>query len=344
MLTSIVIKGFRGVKEGSLEGLKKINVLVGRNNTGKSTILEAAYLALSVSGDAYARVVKRRGWYGVATLEQLFYNGGGSCEIALGLGRGIRAVKLRRGIPIGQHVQGLRDIGLDVKNVGLIEVEVGGKEVAKSYFYIDEEGRFEMFFEGEPKEPPLDAVLVDWELARKYGSPEEAYSRMLKMGGVEAKRQLIRVLSSKIRGIKDVEPLNVYGKWVLHVVQEEAAIPVYSMGDGVKQALSHLMPLLSLKNTLILLEEPELHQHPGLLELVVNAIVTSCLERDNQALISTHSLELVDELLRVVGEKEVGDKVALYRLSLTNGVLRAVSYELEEAQKLRKELEYDLRG
>ena len=49
MVDRLVVHRFRGIKEGVLEDLGKINVLVGPNNSGKTAILELLYLG-SVSG------------------------------------------------------------------------------------------------------------------------------------------------------------------------------------------------------------------------------------------------------------------------------------------------------
>jgi len=45
MIEELYLKGFRGVAEGEMSGLAQINLLVGPNNAGKTTILEALYLA-----------------------------------------------------------------------------------------------------------------------------------------------------------------------------------------------------------------------------------------------------------------------------------------------------------
>lgn len=45
MIESIQIKNFRGIGEGEIEGFRKFNLLVGPNNSGKSAVLEALYLA-----------------------------------------------------------------------------------------------------------------------------------------------------------------------------------------------------------------------------------------------------------------------------------------------------------
>jgi len=52
MVEEIYLKGFRGIAEGVLDSLTSINILVGPNNVGKSTILEALYLAATTGESA----------------------------------------------------------------------------------------------------------------------------------------------------------------------------------------------------------------------------------------------------------------------------------------------------
>jgi AAA15 family ATPase/GTPase len=41
MIESLRIRNLRGVRECSINGLTDVNVLIGRNGAGKSTVLEA---------------------------------------------------------------------------------------------------------------------------------------------------------------------------------------------------------------------------------------------------------------------------------------------------------------
>ena len=44
MLSSLQIENFKGIKSGTISNLSQVNVLVGRNNSGKSTVLDALLL------------------------------------------------------------------------------------------------------------------------------------------------------------------------------------------------------------------------------------------------------------------------------------------------------------
>ena len=93
-----------------------------------------------------------------------------------------------------------------------------------------------------------------------------------------------------------------------------------------------------------LLEEPELHVHPGLMEVVASAIVRSCMKRGNQIFLSTHSIELLKYVLeeaRRLGFRD--DQLKVYRLLLEDGRLGSESYTLSEAYEAVEELGWDLR-
>src|SRR5881394_2848215 len=52
ILTALNIERFRGLQDVQISPLKRVNLIMGQNNTGKTGILEALFL-LSPHGDAY---------------------------------------------------------------------------------------------------------------------------------------------------------------------------------------------------------------------------------------------------------------------------------------------------
>lgn len=61
MLKTLTIKGFRGFKEFHVEPLTRVNLFVGKNSSGKTSILDAAELVAMGSVEGLARSAVRRG-------------------------------------------------------------------------------------------------------------------------------------------------------------------------------------------------------------------------------------------------------------------------------------------
>ena len=62
MLERFEITNYRGFVHASLENLTRVNVLVGKNNAGKSSLLEALYLySEKFSHDVFRRIAVKRG-------------------------------------------------------------------------------------------------------------------------------------------------------------------------------------------------------------------------------------------------------------------------------------------
>lgn len=77
MLNKIEIERFRGIKYASIEGFKQINLFFGRNNCGKSSLLESLFLASGLSNPLLPINVNFMRGYSKTRLNDLkldFYN------------------------------------------------------------------------------------------------------------------------------------------------------------------------------------------------------------------------------------------------------------------------------
>ena len=61
VITRIDIENFRGVRTGGVAGLSPLSIIVGPNNSGKSTVLEALAALKSDNAGATLRQLLRRG-------------------------------------------------------------------------------------------------------------------------------------------------------------------------------------------------------------------------------------------------------------------------------------------
>lgn len=122
MIRNIVVENFRRYKRLEIGTVKRLNVVAGDNGTGKTSLLEAIFLALGRSPELGVRYRQQRGLDGVvsgqprriedALWRTLFYNADWNRTISVQLeGDGIegRSVRVFRGksqltIPLGSDI------------------------------------------------------------------------------------------------------------------------------------------------------------------------------------------------------------------------------------------------
>ncbi|WP_244403906.1 AAA family ATPase [Pyrolobus fumarii] len=323
MVKWVSIVKFRGVREGVLSNLAGINILVGRNGSGKTTVLEAVHLALTLT-DSFEFLVKRRGWFGLASIDTLFYRCSREARIIVEL-----ADRTRQELSLRVERRG--------ETARMVRLEARGRRTGVSDILVYRDGRVVASKLGVAH----NSFLVDWNIASSLGASESIYAEMLVHGGFSAKEFLLDMLRSKTGSVRSVEPIRVNNEWILHLVYTDHAIPYYVAGDGIRYALACLMTLVAHRDSVLLLEEPELHLHPGLMKLIAHAIIASYRRRGNQVFVSTHSVELVDMLVREAARNNLGDnEFRIYWLALEDGRLSYTSYGLSNASEALEEMKH----
>ncbi len=355
-ISSIVIHGFRGIKNGVVEGFKNLNIIIGRNGSGKSSLLEALYIGASAYRDVVGinpihRICTRHGWIGGSSVLSLFYRGFSEPDNAFNgfkihlvlHSHNSEDVIVKHVFPSSSDLEVLEKRGLDVNKVVCLSVKASGFYNYTYRLYMDDSGRYNVIEVEEFKGKSISSIFIDWVIVESYGEPEEIYSLLINRYGIGFKKQLIKVLRN-IAGIESVEPLKEAGRTILYAVFSDYAMPIYYLSDGVKYTLINLLLLLSVKKGVIFIEEPEVHQHYRLLKILTKAMVDSIKDLGNQVFVSTHSLEFIDLLVDMVKKHGLENETSFYRLRLDDGVLKASCYEFSVVEKLRKDIEYDFRG
>lgn len=333
MIKEIVIKNFRGVSEGKIDDFDKLNIFVGKNNSGKSTILDA--LALLIDPNNLKTIIKRRGWYGLDSIYSIFRYRETKNPIEI-IGNGY-SIKLERDIPKQNYIEFLiKTKNFNEKIFSLkVQDNKDGRLIMQSEVYIDSEQHL-MDYVNTKSEIKIDSIILDHNTIHGVGL-KEAYAKVFEKG-YKAHNELLKIIN---KVYPDVIDIRLFSEEIgPEVIYQTGKVPIYAMGDGFKSAYITLAFLTGIENGYILCEEPENYQHPSSRDLVVKGICEA--SKKNQIFISTHSLEFIDALLS--NAKNINVKFFSLELDQNSGKLSYYSFDSQSALFRRKELEADLRG
>lgn len=338
MIDNIRIENLRGVRKGELHALAPLTVLVGRNGAGKSTVLEALALGASHQpGEALGRVVSARGgWNGarwvVSRVAQPY-----EARIMASLGLEERTIRLTYLEATGAGT-GAGSIRLDLDRTGLREGESWSPSQSQVDFQLDNEYRF------DPVRGLDHAGRVHFvhSAHERHWPMSRSLQAAVETGRLDDVHALLReVLGDEFRDLyplperEDGTAVNVHLRFATH------SVPVPVAGDGIRNLVRLALELAGRAGSLVLIEEPEVHLHPGAIWLAARAILAS-VRRGLQLILSTHSLELLDALVELSAEADL-DRFQLIRLALADGELRAWSIAGPDVRFMRQDIAEDLR-
>lgn len=150
------------------------------------------------------------------------------------------------------------------------------------------------------------------------------------------------LLAQVIPDFRRLEIIGVGSGFEVAVNAKGGTVPLSLSGDGLR-ALARLgLELSAASMGTVLLEEPEVHQHPRSLRQSATVIVEA-VKRGVQVVVATHSLELIDELLLAAAAGGSIDALSVQKLRLQGGVLRTTSFSGNESDRIRNEIGTELR-
>lgn len=337
VITSLSVTGFRGIRNCKLTDLSEINIFIGRNNSGKSSLLEALYLASAAFefSDPFHRYPNKiehllnrrckRGfkWDQVRSREILWhgYNSIKPIKIAMELTEGRKlTIEL-----LNWHPNPMIRVGQDVikKHLPTYEprnlicfrppflaeleeetrIEIRGKHVREMQKIFREILNTALEGEGDEVTAFLkNIMLIDTSLLHEMERAERTlWSDLLKERQDKLVTQVLKQgYDTDVEDITYVPYGNIYQ---LAVKLPRTTIRVDDLGDGARYSMIIIMIAALAKNTAILIEEPESHQHPGGLTKSLEMLLT-LVERNNiQMFASTHSFEFL-KLLGVIAKEK----------------------------------------
>ncbi|WP_428263115.1 ATP-dependent nuclease [Haliangium sp.] len=341
MRTRIEIANLRGIREGAIDDLAPLSILVGPNNSGKSTLLEALWVHAHEGGtEAVYDLLHNRGWCGAESAKQLYFDPAKPVVVRCRQDDIDSEVSFMFSVGYSSHLDSLMEELRENDDEVAFRIEVKKDGVVREERLIGEGGTTGTCWRGEVDEPPPEpqGELICVGTVNTFGEVEDAYSAAVAKGMESHIQDLLPRLGLVDESLRILKRGDEY---VLHTVATgRQAIPLYMSGDGFKRLLLIACVLAERAGQLVLLEEPEAFQHPRYLH-ELSALIWGAIAQGTQVVLSTHSLDLLRSLL--LAERADLSQAAVFKTALRGNVLRTARISGPQAQERLGELEEDLR-
>lgn len=301
----ISIKNYKSVKDVVLRDCRRFNILIGKPNVGKSNILEA--LALFQSPYFSGWKLDINNVFRIDYVSSLFYLGDVSNPIEVATDT--------HSLEITYRNQKNLDISLKSKDSETItrlrsmtpDEEVEGFPVVRTYNYShigDHDDEVEL-----PFLCPVTASNLS-EVIKKSPALYDFVSELLAHDALS----LIFDAGKQEYAVMKADSDN-----------RSMMLPLKALADSLLRLIYYKAAIVSNKDAVLVMEEPEAHTYPPYISRIVQDIIAS---QDNQFFIATHSPYVVNEFLQ-----EKAD-VAIYIIDAVEGKTKATRLTDEEISEV----------
>ncbi|MCU6715447.1 AAA family ATPase [Megasphaera butyrica] len=355
MFTQLIIKNFRCFDMLELDNLKLITLIGGRNNTGKSAILESLFLAVGYknpniflalaagrNGNGILQPTPQRIW------NPLFYMFEKNAQFDLMLLRdtGIASTLTMRkisdeSVDLDVNTDTVTNIlkqGYNPSSLGSyffsLQYEYtldGQKSIGKFSF---EDKKIKYISLSVPKKeaqlPIVKAIFYKSIYIPDNTTIAEWISRLILDG---EKDLILYVLTSFDSRIKDITTIVENAvPYVYVILHDGQKMPITYMGDGINKILQLLLCILTTPKGVVLIDELENGFHYSTYAKVLRVLYQTALQKQCQLFITTHNVDILRESANVMRKLEQLDSVCYQRIDFSQGKRHAYSFSGEELE------------
>lgn len=373
-LDSFSVHQFRGIKNIDLNQLGRINILVGRNNCGKTSVLEAlATYARPLRPSEWFDVVRRReisnsrsvlieglSWLfphdelidtnSIPSVRETRVSGKGCCPIREVVARFTEIEGLFEDVESDQPNTDEEAFGTSVSRKGArLELRAKVEDSQENFFgsTIDEYHFSTDIWESGRGPAPQNASSTSIKV-----ETITPFSHRIRNADVEAisksvfsdvKQTVIRLLRNFDPSIIDLQILKKpRGEAIVYVNHSRLGLtPLSTFGDGMRRALIMGATLATVSGGILLVDEIESAIHVEALKSTFQWLHNACREMNVQFFTTTHSLEAIDALIASVQDP---DDLVMYRLERSNGEVKVKRFSHETLSIIREELGLEIRS
>jgi AAA15 family ATPase/GTPase len=345
MYKSYAVKDFRGFKELHLDNLGRINLIAGKNNVGKTALLESLFIycgayspQLILNLDILRGLVNIKvelGQWTEPPWNSIFRNFDTTNTVELtginsqGRQRSItlRMVKNQNELfKLGQSItRSLKSniISLSNESAHVLEFQhCENKDIKKYYLILDKSGIHPIPI---PPPPPKQAFLLPARMPSTAVQEEAELYGKLEVQGLSG--EIVKVLKNIDSRLEKISMVVNAGQPIIHGdIGQNRLMPLPLMGDGMTRLASYVLRIGNAPGGVVLLDEVENGIHHTALKSVWKAVGEVAERFDTQVFATTHSLECIREAHEAFNGKKP-DFFKIHRLERIGEEIKATTYD-----------------
>jgi len=336
-LTYLKVHHFKSIENLELNGLSNINIVVGENNSGKTSLLEAiSILDNENSIKSILNNISKRSSEYVSNLE-LFLELFPRCQDK---NKSIKIKSTINGLTREIIINGnlSRNIcennGEDNTFLGNINVKLEDEVLIDKNISIEENKDIK--------------YINDYDIIKiVYVTPYDYYRNHLIENSLESLNfkdkenivNLLKIFDDDIIDFKIVKKLSRDTIYIDHKIY--GVIPLFAFGDSIKKIFTLGVALINSKNGILLVDEIESAVHKKYINQMFDYIIKICNKYKIQLICTTHSLEAIDSIILSLGSEI--DKLSCFRIELYDNKTYYTKFSGNKLKDIRNLLGQDVR-
>ncbi|HLM01203.1 MAG TPA: AAA family ATPase [Pyrinomonadaceae bacterium] len=300
LLDSLEIKGYRCFEHLNIEKLGRVNLIVGKNNVGKTAFLEALWIYLNRSQSVLNQILNSR----YENQLPISFSGDGT-KVSINLfNRNSKDLRFQIG-----HVNRENRLIAIWKNQSGIVITQSPQNSIKNFFVKTDgldNSEITSFWDKIELTPKEEDVIK----SMKFISPD-----------------LLRV---RLRNVQDNAriPYAQIKNW-------EEPVTLRSLGEGLNRLFGISLALVNCKDGVLLIDEIEGGFHYSVLSDVWKLIFKTARDLNVQVFATTHSYDCIEAFAQAAIDDKESDGM-LIRLENKSGAIKAVTFSEDELETVTR--------
>lgn len=330
MLQTLTLRGYRGFESYRLTDFTRLNLVVGKNNSGKTSILEAVELLVAEGHvSVFYTAAQRRGetatynrrGYG-PSISNLFY--GHHCEpgsfFELASENATRKLKIT--ILSLEEISDpdwlrMKSFVEDSSDSAFAMSVVSNEQAKETIFHITEDGSIidsrSVSRRNDSLERPVRFLSVESFASAAMG---KAWNEILTTGREAEIVKDMELLLPDIESIHFLTSDRPTGSGILVGRRGIGRrMPIGSYGDGMRRLLAFRLALVGAVNGFLLIDEIDAGLHWTVMEDVWRLLVEVAQRSNVQVFATTHSKDCIDALAMLIrSHPDLADQVSIHNV------------------------------